>query len=174
MKIIRFETERMIVRDMSMDDCDLVASSWGSPEVGKYMGDPYYEDGDQVRAMFQENELNEHENWTDDFYLVTVDKKTEEINGTACAWLMKDDIWGIGYTIDFKYWNQGLATELIRGLERFVRSQGGKALSSEIAKENIGSLKACYNNGFVNHREMSFQKSGTDIIHEAIELRKDL
>lgn len=47
----------------------------------------------------------------------------------------------------------------------------GKYLA-DVAKENIGSLKACYNNGFKNYRQMTFKKAGTDIIYHALELRK--
>ena len=168
----RFETERLIVRDMTMDDCDIVARSWGDTEVGKYMSDPYYRDGDELRAVFQHDELLDSDHWTDEFYFVVIGKSNHKIIGTASTWAMDDDVWGIGYTFDREWWNQGLGTELIRGLEQFVKSRGGKALSSEIAKDNIGSLKACYKNGFEDYREMTFGKSGTDIVFEALELRK--
>lgn len=174
MDIIRFETERLIVRDMTMEDCDIVAASWGSPEIGKYIGDPYYKNGDELRGVFKEDELIKHEEWTDDFFFVSIDKESCELNGTACTWLMEDGVWGIGYTIGYRWWNKGLATELIKGLENFIREHGGKAMSSEIAKENIGSLKACYKNGFTDYREMTFKKSGTDIVYDALELRKQL
>ena len=174
MEKIRFETARLIVRDMTNDDCDLVALSWGSPEVGRYMLDPYYENGDQLRQMVTDDELSKHEDWTDEFYFVTTDKESGELNGTACAWLMEDDVWGIGYTINYQWWNQGLATELIHGLEHFIRLQGGKTVSSEIAKANIASLKACYKNGFKDYQETRFQKSGTSIVYDALELRKEL
>lgn len=170
----RFETDRLIIRDMSMEDCDIVAVSWGSPEVGRYMGDPYYKDGDELRAVFKNDELINNETWTDDFYFVVLDKLSNDIIGTACTWQMEDDLWGIGYTFDKAWWNRGLATELIAGLEDFVRTKGAKSLSSEIAKDNIGSLKACYKNGFEDYREMTFPKIGTDIVFDAIELRKKL
>ena len=84
-KKLRFETERLIIRDMTMDDCDEVAKSWGSKEVGKFMGDPYYKNGDELRKVFHEGELLNSENWTDDFFFVAIDKKTKQIIGTACT-----------------------------------------------------------------------------------------
>lgn len=168
----RFETERLIIRDMTMDDCDIIAQSWGSAEVGRYMSDPYYKNGDELRAVFQDDELLNSETWTDEFYFVVLNKANNEIIGTASAWKLGDDVWGIGYTFDREWWNQGLGTELIGGLEQFVKANGGRYLSSEIAKDNIGSLKACYKNGFEDYREMTFGKSGTDIVFDALELRK--
>ncbi len=174
MSRVRFETERLTVRDMTWDDCDVVARSWGTPEVGKYLSDPYYKDGAELRAVFQEDELSDPENWTDEFYFVVTGKNSPEIIGTASTWAMDDDVWGIGYTLDQQWWNRGLGTELIRGLEQFVKEQGGKKLSSEIAKDNIGSLKACYKNGFEDYRDVSFKKSGTKIVFDGIELRKTI
>ena len=87
---------------------------------------------------------------------------------------MDGDVWGIGYTFKKAFWGQGFAIELIFGFEKFVRKMGGKYLSADVAKENIGSLKACYNNGFSDYRQISFNKSGTDISYDGLELRKKL
>ena len=87
---------------------------------------------------------------------------------------MKGDVWAIGYAFKKEFWGQGLATELINGLEKFVKIKGGKYLSADVAKENIGSLKACYKNDFKNYRQMTFAKAGTDILYEAFELIKKI
>lgn len=170
----RFMTDRLAVRDMDMTDCDQVAEIWGNVEVGKYLADPYYKDGDELRSCFKNGELDNSENWTDDFYFVLLDKINEKIIGTACSWKMKGDVWAIGYAFKKEFWGQGLATELINGLEKFVKIKGGKYLSADVAKENIGSLKACYKNDFENYRQMTFAKAGTDIVYEAFELIKKI
>lgn len=87
---------------------------------------------------------------------------------------MDEDIWGIGYTFKKEFWGKGLATELISSLEKFVKSKGGKYLSADIAKDNIGSLKSCYKNNFDNYRQLTFAKAGTDIVYEALEFRKKI
>ncbi len=174
MKDIRFETKRLLIRDMSMSDCDIVANIWGSPEVGKYLSDPYYKNGDELRASFPKGLLDNHLDWNDDFYLIAIDKSTEELIGTACTWVIENDIWGIGYTIKYGNWNEGLGTELVEGLEMFVKKNGGKCLSAEIAEDNIGSLKVCYKNGFSNYLNKTFKKADTNIIFGAWELRKDI
>ena len=171
---MRFETDRLFIRDMVAEDCDEVAKIWGNAEVGKYLADPYYKNGDEIRNCFKNGELNKSEDWTDDFYFVLLCRVNKKIIGTACTRKMEGDVWGIGYTFKKEFWGQGLATELISGLEKFVRSKGGKYLSADIAKENIGSLKACYKNNFKNHREFTFEKCGTDIVYEAVELRKNI
>lgn len=170
----RFMTERLISRDMTMDDCEEVAKIWGDTEVGKYLSDPYYKDGDELRDCFKNGVLDNSPYWDDDFYFVLLDKTNKEIIGTSCTWKMDGDIWGIGYAFKKEFWGRGLATEFISALEKFINSRGGKFISADVAKENIGSLKDCYKNGFKNYREMTFKKSGTDIIYDALELRKKI
>lgn len=174
MEKYRFKTARLIIRDMTMADIDKVAKIWGNPEVSKYLSDPYYKDGDEIGVCFKNGELDNSEDWIDDFYFVILDKINENIIGTACTWKMGEDVWGIGYTFKKDFWGKGLATELISSLEKFVKAKGGKYLSADIAKDNIGSLKACYKNDFENYRQMTFAKAGTDVVYEALELRKKI
>ena len=165
MEKFRFTTDRLIIRDMTIDDLDQVAKIWGNPEVSKYLADPYYKDGYEIRACFKNGELDNSKDWIDDFYFVILDSINKETIGTACTWKMDEDVWGIGYTFKKEFYSS---------LEKFVKLKGGKYLSADIAKENIGSLKACYKNDFENYRQMTFAKAGTDIVYEAFELRKKI
>ena len=174
MRKYRFETERLFIRDMVIEDCDEVSKIWGNVEVGKYLADSYYKNGDEIRSCFKNGELDNSENWTDDFYFVLLDKINKQIIGTTCAWEMDEEVWAIGYTFKKECWGKGLATDLICSLEKFVKAKGGKYISADVAKENIGSIKACYNNGFSDYRQISFNKLGTDIIYDGLELRKKL
>ena len=170
----RFMTDRLIIRDMKMEDCEIVAKIWGNYDVGKYLTDPYYKNGEELRNCFKNGELDNSENWTDDFYFIILDKTNKQIIGTTCARKMDEEVWGIGYTFKKECWGKGLATELISSLEKFIKAKGGKYLSADVAKENIGSLKACYKNNFKKYREMTFGKAGTDLVYEAVELRKKI
>lgn len=170
----RFTTDRLIIRDMTRQDCDEVAEIWGNAEVGKYLADPYYKNGDEIRSCFKNGELDDSKNWTDDFYFILLNKINKQIIGTSCAWKIDEEVWAIGYTFKKECWGKGLATELICSLEKFIKARGGKYISADVAKENIGSIKACYNNNFKKHRELTFKKSGTDIVYEGVELRKKI
>ncbi len=174
MEEYRFMTDRLIIRDMTLEDLDQVAKIWGNIDVGKYLSDPYYKDGDELRDCFENGVLDDSPYWDDDFYFILLDKINNQIIGTACTWKMDGYLWGIGYTFKKEFWGKGLGTDLISALEKFIKSRGGKFISAEVAKENIGSLKACYKNGFKNYKNMTFKKSGTDIIYHALELRKKI
>lgn len=52
MRKYRFETERLFIRDMVIEDCDEVSKIWGNVEVGKYLVDSYYKNGDEIRSCF--------------------------------------------------------------------------------------------------------------------------
>ena len=42
MKTKDIETERLILRSMTLDDADFAAKLWGDPENGKYLADQPY------------------------------------------------------------------------------------------------------------------------------------
>lgn len=172
----RFSTLRLDIKDMTFFDCDYAAKEWGDKEAGKYLADMPYKNGDELREILRE-ELSCPESWKDDFYFSVFKKDTNIIIGTACVFTEKNkgkDIWGIGYTIAKTEWKKGYATELISGLIDFIKLQGGKIVTSLVAKDNIGSLKACYKNGMKKFIKTCFKKKCTSIEYEAYELRKNI
>lgn len=175
MRNFRFFTDRLEILDMKLCDCDYAVSECGDKIAGKYMCDPYYKSGDELREILKD-ELKNSKNWTDDFYFSVFEKDSFEIVGTACVFLIKKDssLWGIGYSIKREKWNVGYGTELIKGLCNFVKLNNGKIISSLVAKQNIGSLKICFKNGFKIYKETEFTKLGTNIKYSAYELRKNL
>lgn len=169
---LRFSTARLDIRDMAPMDCDYAASEWGHPVYGRYMADPPYAGGDELRGILA-SELENHERWTDDFYLSVFLRATGELVGTACAYENKEPgDWGIGYSISHRLWGKGLATELIGGLVRFVEGCGARKVSAIVAQANTASVRACARNGFQIQSEGSFTKGGTKEVHASYTLCK--
>ena len=81
MKNIRFFTERLNIADMQFSDCDYAAKEWGNEISGKYMCDPFYKNGEELRDILKD-ELENSEKWTDDFYFSVFKKENDEIIGT--------------------------------------------------------------------------------------------
>lgn len=108
MRNIRFYTERLNIADMRFSACDYAAKEWGNEISGKYMCDPFYKNGDELRDILKD-ELKNSEKWTDDFYFSVFKKENDEIIGTACAFEVEKSkgIWGIGYSIKRTEWNKG-------------------------------------------------------------------
>lgn len=168
-----FETKSLKVRYMTLDDCDYAANEWGHEEYGKYLADEAYRDGDQLRDVLRD-ELEKPDEWKDGFYFSVFEKETDTIVGTACLFQIDGGLWGIGYTISHNHWRLGYATELVNGLCEYAKTIGVKTISSSVAQENIGSVKACMNNGFKIHCEDVFRKRDSDIEYKSYELRKKL
>lgn len=173
-KINRFSTQRLDVRDMSLEDCGYAASEWGHPVFGHYMADPMYENGEALMDILRDD-LIAHEQWDTGFYFSVFMRESNDIVGTACAFEEKEaGVWGIGYSISHELWGQGLASELIAGLHSFVKKCGAKEVVAKVAQKNVASVKACIRNGMHIHSEGQFSKSGTDIVHLSYEMRKEL
>ena len=168
----RFTTKRLRICDMALKDCDYAAFEWGHPVYGRYMADPQYKNGDELRGILGET-LADHENWADDFYFSAFARDSGKLIGTACAFAEKEPgCWGIGYSISHEHWGEGLATELIAGLVSFVRERGASSVSAKVARANTASVKACLKNGFDIASEGSFKKGGTGPAHASYTLCK--
>lgn len=168
-----FETKSLDIRYMTVDDCDYAAMEWGDEEYGKYLVDEAYRDGDHLREILK-SDLEMSDEWSDGFYFSVFEKSTDSIVGTACLFQMEGDLWGIGYTISHNHWRLGYATELVGGLCEYAKAIGIKTISSDVVQENVGSVKACMNNGFEIYSEDVFRKRNTNIEYKSYDLRKKL
>ena len=168
-----FETEHLVSKYMTLEDCDYAAAEWGHEEYGKYLADEPYRDGDHLREILRD-ELETSEEWSNEFYFSIFEKDTDEIVGTSCLFQMDGSLWGIGYTISHRHWGLGYATELVGGLCKFAETLGVKIISSDVVQENQGSVKACFKNGFRVYSEGVFRKRNTDIEYPSYDLRKNL
>ena len=73
MKTKDIETERLILRSMTLDDADFAAMLWGDPENGKYLADQPYKNGDELRKV-----IYDIDEWEDEYPFIAVCKNTGE------------------------------------------------------------------------------------------------
>ena len=67
MKTDDIVTERMILKSMTLDDCDFAASLWGDPETGKYLNNPPYKNGDELREL-----IFDIDDWQDEYPFIEI------------------------------------------------------------------------------------------------------
>jgi RimJ/RimL family protein N-acetyltransferase len=108
---IRFETERLILRQMTEEDTDAMLLVFSDPKVMKYFGGVIF-DRPRMEKWVAEN-LEHHQEHGFSLWSVVL-KETGEVIGD-CG-LETDTIEGelkvgLGFDFQSKYWNQGYATE---------------------------------------------------------------
>lgn len=142
-----FETNRMLVRKLISDDLNDFHKMQSNPKVMKYVdGCPKSIEEHQIELK---ELLRKYDSPRNDFWIYAViQKETKTFLGTLA--LVKDSFNNdeIGYRFLEEYWNQGYATELIRGLIPYCSKRGMKQLVAYISPKNKASKKVIERNGF--------------------------
>lgn len=119
-------TERFFLRKFQMEDLNDVYSNWTSdPESAKYNAWKVHSSINVTKEYLIGWIKNYHKN---NYYLWAItDKKTKEVIGSISATNIKNKMryCEIGYTVARKYWNQGIATEVLIGILEFLSKEVG-------------------------------------------------
>lgn len=156
---MRIDTEltgaRIFLRDYCPDDLEFSAGMWLDGENGRYLSDPAR---DYVDAPFQ-RALDTLQDSRTGCYLTACLNGTGERVGTCCLFPDKGgEGYDIGYCVHKSRWRQGFGTEIVKLALGWIRTQGGRWVTAEVADENRPSralLEAC---GFVPERASEFEK----------------
>lgn len=143
------ESERLILRPLTVNDAEHIYKSWTSdPEVAKFMiWDVHKNVSDTITWLkIEEDYLLSDQNYGWGLVL----KDTGELFGAAGIYY-KDNLgcYELGYNIMKKYWGQGLATEAGKLILYFATHKLGETkFFCRHAVDNIGSMKVMTKLGF--------------------------
>ena len=113
------ETERLILRKLTMKDAEDVFEYASNPEVSKYVGWEYHksiEDSKSfIRLMLKKYRKRKISAWC------IVLKENDKLIGTCgfISYIRNHERAQIGFSLSWKYWNKGLMTEAIKEVIRF-------------------------------------------------------
>jgi ribosomal-protein-alanine N-acetyltransferase len=125
-------TERLVLRNMTIEDAKDVYQIWSTEENSKYMCDPV-ESIEEIESIFLSPESS------DNYLLVVIDNNLKDIIGTICFGPTTcPHEWGFGYSFKKSAWGNGYARETVKSIIKFGISQGIKTFVSDCAAENTG------------------------------------
>jgi RimJ/RimL family protein N-acetyltransferase len=117
---VRLETERLVLRELSLDDLPAIQLFAADPEVVKYhIWGPNTED--DTRAFLSPAIAAQKESPRLAYEFAIIDKATDTLIG-GCGIRSKNPesrIGDLGYTLQRDFWGKGLATETARRLVSF-------------------------------------------------------
>ena len=148
------ETERLILRPLSMDDADAVFEWTGDERVNKYMIYLLNKSTDDTKKWL--SSLDKLENKYMWGFVCKSDGKL--IGSGNIRYRTDEDRWSFGYNIRFDCWNQGYTTEATLSMMDYVReNHGAKRFVAEHAAENPASGRVIEKCGlhFVGYGEYS-------------------
>lgn len=155
MTVPTLETERLILRPLTMDDLDAVYKWASDPRVNKYMIYPLYKSKDDgvewLNTLYEDDDKK-------DFGFVL--KETGELIGSGGIYYHSDiDVWSIGYNLFYDYWNRGLVTEAMTKIIEWARqSFTVHVVAATFAIGNIGSQRVMEKLGMTFYEDTEYSK----------------
>ena len=149
----RIETERLILRPLTVADAEDAFEWQSDPEVNRYMVYSLYTDLEETRAWIaglgpDANEFG--------FEL----KATGKVIGAGgISYLADGDAWELGYNLNRAYWGKGYATEASRALIRWAyETQGARDFTAAHATANGASGNVIRKCGFAHVRHGAYSR----------------
>lgn len=132
------ETERLILRPLTLEDADAAFEWTGDERVARYMIYSTHENTDVTREWLRSIDTLENE-----YVWGFVRKSDGKLIGSGSIRLRADENrWSFGYNIRYDCWNKGYTTEATMRMMDFVRKEhGAKSFVAEHAAENPASGK---------------------------------
>lgn len=134
-----FETERLLIRKLSPEDIQPFYELESNPKVLQYAtGEPksFLEAKKDL-----ENVIEKYSIANNDFWIYAVERKTDNLFLGTLALVKDGEDDEIGYRFLEKYWGNGYATEIWKGLLVYCKSIGIKKVIGYIIDKNIASTK---------------------------------
>ena len=116
------ETERLLLRPLSVSDADAVFLWAGDPLVARYMVYNTYTSVEDVGNWLKSVELQEN------VYEFGFVRKQDSLligSGSIGPDTSRQDFWGFGYNLRRDCWGKGYATEAAKAMIRFARETFG-------------------------------------------------
>jgi len=139
--MMRIETERLVLKKLVDADKERLVSLIGDFMVSKTLSNVPYpytlDDADEWLKIVDNEEFNLNIFLNDDL-----------IGGVGLT-PTEDDFFELGYWLGVEYWGQGYATESVRGLLNYAKTNTPcEKFKANVFKENVASAKVLEKNGF--------------------------
>ena len=157
MKTPILETDRLILRPLSLNDAEHIFNTWTSdPEVTKYMIYDTHETINDTLSWLNEEvkKIND-----DDLYTwgMVLKENNELFGNISLHYDHTKDVFVLGYNIAKSYWGNGFTTEAGKKVLEFGQNTLGiKKFFCRHANENIGSMKVMTKLGFVYSNDSTY------------------
>ena len=151
-------TERLLLREISLDDAEDIFEIYSNEEVMKYFGKTTYKELSEAGKM-AERCINAFKDKEGIRWGITY-KNSDELIGSAGIWrIVKEHLRGeIGYDLKISQWNKGIMSEALKAIAEFGFSKMNlHTLEANIDPDNAASRKLLEKIGFI--KEGYFRES---------------
>ncbi|MCJ7934033.1 MAG: GNAT family N-acetyltransferase [Chryseobacterium sp.] len=137
-----YETERLIIRPISLEDSDFIFKLYNSPKFIQYIGDRGIKTPADAENYIKNRFLPQFERSGFGNYLVVTKEGNEKIGGVGIFEREGLDIVDIGYSLLEEYEGKGYAYEAAQKVKSIGMDEFGLTkISAIISKDNASSQK---------------------------------
>lgn len=158
-------TERLLLRQLSLDDLEPLFSLRTNSEVNQYIKRPTLKNQEEVAKFITKINLGIDQN--ESMYWAITQKKNPILIGTVCLWKFsaESDSAEIGYELDPEYQQRGIMSEVIPaivqlGFTRFNLNH----IEAFTHRENQASIKLLEKNKFLLDKKLSDKENLDNIV----------
>lgn len=142
------ETERLIIRLVSLDDVDAYFDFCSDEDVCRYLTfNPYTDRSYVIRSI--KNMLNAYLNGTDVNFSIILKETNHVIGSISLTFNNKYNTGEIGYILNKKYWKNGYMNEALKAIMNISYDYYNLSmLKASYLEGNYNSAKLLFNNNF--------------------------
>jgi ribosomal-protein-alanine N-acetyltransferase len=155
------ETERLLLRELTLDDLDDLTAMFADEEVMRYIGAGGVLGRDRAQAMIEREMVNYVDRGWGEW--ATIERETGRTIG-VCGLIAWPDIDGaeeleVAYLLAREAWGQGYATEAATAVRdhALALGLGERGLVSLIYPDNEASVRVAIKNGMTYEKDVPFQ-----------------
>ena len=163
------ETERLLLRKITLDDKEEIFKLHSDPEVQKYTGEPLVESIEEIEKAIKAR-TRDHEKYGYGRWATILKSEMQFVGWAGLAYLPEFDKVDLGYRLKKKYWGMGIATEASKAIIDYGFNVLNLDLIIAIAlPENKDSIRVMEKAGMIYDKQAPYD----EMIREAIWYKLD-
>ena len=138
---ILIETERLLLREITLDDKEDLFRLHSDPEVQKYTGEPVVRSLEEIENAI-ERRIVHYKKYGFGRWATILKSGNHFVGWAGLAYLPEFDVVDLGYRFLAEYWGLGIATEASKAILEYGFNQLGlKEIVAIAVKENKASIR---------------------------------
>lgn len=162
------ETPRLIIRQLTPDDCPFICELLNEPSFIENVADRGVRSVDDAQVYIQTGPVASYEQYGHGLYLVELRETGEPLGICGLLKRAELDAPDIGFAFLPRYWSRGYARESAEAVMRFGRTQLGlDRITAIVAPHNAASLRLLQTLGFSRAGTVVLGDSGESVLLES-------
>ncbi|NNK90637.1 MAG: GNAT family N-acetyltransferase [Saprospiraceae bacterium] len=161
---VLIETERLFLRDITLDDKEALFKLHSDPAVQKYTGEPVVESMEEI-AKAIETRIIDYKKYGFGRWATILKSDKQFVGWAGLAYLPEFDEIDLGYRFLPEYWGMGIATEVSRAILNYgFEILNLKKIVAIALKENKASIRVMEKVGMEFYKIAPYEIGSKDAI----------